>query len=431
MLRMMSGPVQRFPGVVVIGGGPAGLMAAEAARATGAEVDLLEAKPSVGRKFLIAGRGGLNLTHADPRPRFEQRYSRGSEAVAHWLDGFDAEALRAWARTLGVETFVGSSGRVFPQDMKAAPLLRSWVQRLRGTGVRLHMRERWAGFDAEGRALIDGPSGQRAIDAPAVVLALGGGSWPQLGSDGAWLPWLAGRGVATVPLVASNCGFDVDWSGFLAGKFAGSPLKPVAAIWHDAQGREHRQQGECVLTATGIEGSLVYAIGADLRAAIERSGEALLHLDLVPSMSLEKLQQALAAPREGRSLSEVLRRRLKIEGAKAALLRECLEPAVLADAQALAAAIKAVPLRLRRLRPIAEAISTAGGIALEALDETLALRALPGWYACGEMLDWDAPTGGYLLSACFASGRLAGRHAGLAALAREPAAGGRISATPA
>ena len=403
--------VERYPGVLVIGGGPAGLMAAEAARAGGVEVDLLDAKASVGRKFLIAGRGGLNLTHADPRPRFEQRYPRGAEQVARWLDGFDADALRAWARGLGVETFVGSSGRVFPTDMKAAPLLRAWVQRLRDAGVRMHMRQRWVGFDAQGRALLESPVGTRAIEARAIVLALGGGSWPQLGSDGAWLPWLAARGVATVPLEASNCGFDVDWSEHLATRFAGSPLKPVVALWRDAQGRERRQQGECVLTATGIEGSLIYAIGADLRAGLARHGCVTLHLDLAPATPLEKLHAVLAAPRDGRSLSEILRRRLKLDGAKAALLRERLPPQTLADPAALAAGIKRLPIALQAARPIAEAISTAGGIAVDALDEGLQLRALPGWFACGEMLDWDAPTGGYLLTACFASGLLAGRSA--------------------
>ena len=420
-------PLQRFPGVVVIGGGPAGLMAAEAARATGAEVDLLEAKPSVGRKFLIAGRGGLNLTHADPRPRFEQRYGRGATAVAAWLDGFDAEALRRWAAGLGIATFVGSSGRVFPTDMKAAPLLRAWVQRLRDSGVRMHMRERWQGFDAAGKAIVEGPAGRRSIEAGAVVLALGGGSWPQLGSDGAWLPWLATRGVATVPLEASNCGFDVGWSGFLATTFAGAPLKPVAALWRDAAGREQRQQGECVLTATGIEGSLIYAIGADLRAAIGRDGAAVLGLDLLPATPVERVRSALAAPRDGRSLSEVLRRRLKLDGAKAALLRDRLTPGVLADPVALATAIKHLPIPLRAARPIAEAISTAGGIALDAIDERLALNALPGWFACGEMLDWDAPTGGYLLTACWASGARAGHHAGLHAM---PGGIGRSTATP-
>lgn len=404
-------PAWRCDGVAVIGGGPAGLMAAEVARAAGVEVDLFEAKPSVGRKFLIAGRGGMNLTHSDARPRFEQRYSRASGAVARWLDAFDAEALRVWARGLGVDTFVGSSGRVFPTDMKSAPLLRAWVSRLKEQGVRMHMRQRWAGFDDDGVARLDGADGARRLQARAVVLALGGGSWPQLGSDGAWLPWLHARGVETRPLEASNCGFDVAWSEYLATKFAGAPLKPVVAHWRDREGRERQQQGECVLSAHGIEGSLVYAIGPDLRAALHRDGHAVLHLDLVPGLGIERVHAALAQPREGRSLSEVLRRRLKLDGAKAALARELLPPATLADPAALAAALKRLPIRLGGVRPIAEAISTAGGIAFDAVDERLMLKALPGWFASGEMLDWDAPTGGYLLTACFASGVVAGRAA--------------------
>ena len=404
-------PLQRFPGVLVIGGGPAGLMAAESARRTGVEVDVLEGKPSVGRKLLIAGRGGLNLTHGDARPRFDQRYVRGAARVAQWLDGFDAEALRAWARDLGVETFVGSSGRVFPVDMNAAPLLRGWVARLKQQGVRLHVRERWVGFDPEGRPVVAGPNGERAVDAGAVVLALGGGSWPQLGSDGAWMPWLAACGVATAPLEASNCGFDIGWSERLSGTFAGAPLKPVAALWRDGAGRTHRRQGECVITETGLEGSLLYAIGADLRDEIRREGAATLRLDLLPGTPLERVEGALRAPREGRSLSEVLRRRLALQGAKAALLRDIVAAPTLADPTALAEAIKGLPLRLRAPRPMAEAISTAGGVALDAVDDALMLRARPGWFACGEMLDWDAPTGGYLLTACFASGAHAGRAA--------------------
>lgn len=399
------------PGVAIIGGGPAGLMAAEVARRAGVDVDLFEAKPSVGRKFLIAGRGGLNLTHGDPRPRFEQRYSRGTGEVAHWLDAFDSEQLRSWARELGVETFVGSSGRVFPNDMKAAPLLRAWVARLKQDGVRMHMRQRWTGFDGGGHAVLEGPDGPRRLQTGAVVLALGGGSWPQLGSDGAWLPWLAERGVPTVPLEASNCGFDVAWSPFIATKFAGAPLKPVIAHWRDAGGRERQMQGECVLSAHGIEGSLIYAIGPDLRATLRRDGHVDIGFDLVPGLPPERVRDALAKPREGRSLSEVLRRRLKLDGAKAALLRERLSPADLADAGRLAQAIKRLPVRLGAPRPIAEAISTAGGLAMGAVDGELGLSALPGWFACGEMLDWDAPTGGYLLTACFASGVVAGRAA--------------------
>ncbi len=399
------------PGVAVIGGGPAGLMAAEAARALGVAVDLFEAKPSVGRKFLIAGRGGLNLTHSDARPAFDQRYSRGQSEVCAWLDQFDADALRAWAKDLGVETFVGTSGRVFPTDMKAAPLLRAWVQRLRERGVSMHMRQRWAGFDVQGQAVIEGPDGPRVLHAKAVVLALGGGSWPQLGSDGAWLPWLKEKGVSTLPLEASNCGFDVGWSEHIATQHAGAPLKPIVAHWRDTAGVWHKRQGECVITSTGVEGSLLYAIGPDLRALIQRDGVAQLELDLLPALPLNKVLAILQQPRNGRSLSEILRRKLHLDGAKAALVREVLPREAMTDHARVASAIKALPLRLVATRPIAEAISTAGGVALNATIAGLQLQALPGWFVCGEMLDWDAPTGGYLLSACFASGKCAGEAA--------------------
>ncbi len=410
----MSGSTEQAwhcPGVAIIGGGPAGLMAAEAARALGVAVDLFEAKPSVGRKFLIAGRGGLNLTHSDARPAFDQRYSRGQTEVSAWLDHFDAEALRAWAKGLGVETFVGTSGRVFPTDMKAAPLLRAWVQRLRDQGVRMHMRQRWAGFDAQGQAVIEGPDGPRVLHAKAVVLALGGGSWPQLGSDGAWLPWLKEKGVPTLPLQASNCGFDVGWSEHIATPHAGAPLKPIVAHWRDIDGVWHKRQGECVITSTGIEGSLLYAIGPDLRALIQRDGEAQLELDLLPALPLNKVLAILQQPRNGRSMSEILRRKLHLDGAKAALVREVLPREAMTDHPRVASAIKALPLRLVATRPIAEAISTAGGVALDATSAELQLHALPGWFVCGEMMDWDAPTGGYLLSACFASGKCAGEAA--------------------
>ena len=408
---MHRAPDLHCPGVVVIGGGPAGLMAAEAARSAGVEVDLFEAKPSVGRKFLIAGRGGLNLTHGEARPAFDRRYSRGGEHATDWLDDFDGPALRAWAHDLGIETFVGSSGRVFPTDLKAAPLLRAWVARLKAQGVRLHMRHRWSGFDTDGAAVFDTPQGPRRLQAGAVVLALGGSSWPQLGSDGAWLPWLAARGVPVQPLEASNCGFDRPWSEYFRQRFAGAPLKPVIAHWTAADGQPRQRQGECVLSEYGLEGSLLYAIGPDLRASLRREGKALLHLDLLPGIGPERVHEALSQPRAGRSLSEVLRRRLKLDGAKAALLRELLPAAVFADPAGLASAIQRLPLTLHSARPIAEAISTAGGLALDGIDKALAIGALPGWFACGEMLDWDAPTGGYLLTACFASGVRAGRAA--------------------
>ncbi|MFT3761922.1 MAG: TIGR03862 family flavoprotein [Pseudoxanthomonas sp.] len=397
--------------LAVIGGGPAGLMAAETARAAGVEVDLYEAKGSVGRKFLIAGKGGLNLTHSEPRPAFDTRYRERVAQVGRWLDAFDADALREWARGLGVETFVGSSGRVFPADLKAAPLLRGWVRRLRDAGVRFHVHHRWLGWNGDGALRFAAPDGETAVAADATVLALGGASWPQLGSDGAWLPALAEARVAVAPLKPANCGFDVEWSGHFAGKFAGAPLKPVVAHWRDARGKEHALQGECVASADGIEGSLVYAISAELRDAIERDGFATLHLDLAPGRDLARLQRDLEKPRNGRSFGEFLRRQTGLEGAKAALLREALDKPRLDDAAAVARTIKRLPLKLLRPRPVAEAISSAGGVDFGALDADLMLRAKPGTFCAGEMLDWEAPTGGYLLTACFASGLIAGRAA--------------------
>lgn len=406
------------PTLTIIGAGPAGLMAAETARAAGLDVDVYEAKGSVGRKFLLAGVGGMNLTHGEPHPAFEQRYGERAAAIGRWLDTFDADALRAWARGLGVETFVGTSGRVFPADLKAAPLLRAWVHRLRESGVRFHVHHRWLGWTDDGALRFGTPTGERCVRPDATVLALGGGSWPQLGSDGAWQPWLAERGVDVTPLKPSNCGFDIGWSAHLAERYAGAPLKPVVAHWQDADGREHQRQGECVITATGIEGSLVYALSAMLRDAIARDGHATLTLDLAPDRSLERLEKDLAKPRGSRSLSEHLRRQAGIAGVKAALLHETLDKARLQDNAALARAIKRLELRLKNPRPLAEAISSAGGVRLEAMDEELMLKTLPGTFCAGEMLDWEAPTGGYLLTACFASGLRAGRAAAAWAKAR-------------
>ena len=403
-----------LPGLAVVGGGPAGLMAAEAARAAGCEVDLFEAKGSVGRKFLIAGKGGLNLTHAEPMPGFAARYGARQAEVAAWLRDFGADDLRQWARGLGVETYVGSSERVFPLDRKAAPLLRGWVRRLKDQGVRFHVQHRWLGWDADGALCFATPEGERRVRAAATVLALGGGSWPQLGSDGAWVEAVAARGVDVAPLLPSNCGFDAGWSAHFAERHAGAPLKPVIAHWRDAASGEHSLQGECVVSADGIEGSLVYALSVPLREAIARDGHATLWLDLVPGRSLERLRSELGKPRQGRSLSEHLRRQAGVGGVKAALLREVLGPGELADMDRIAATLKRLPLRLLRPRPIAEAISSGGGVRLEALDSALMGTTLPGVFFAGEMLDWEAPTGGYLLTACFASGR----RAGLAAAAR-------------
>ncbi|RDI99875.1 TIGR03862 family flavoprotein [Dyella solisilvae] len=397
------------PRLAVIGGGPAGLMAAETARAGGLEIDLYEAKGSVGRKFLIAGKGGMNLTHGEPKPDFVQRYGARAPEVAAWLDDFDADALREWARGLGVDTFVGSSGRVFPSDLKAAPLLRGWVHRLRESGVQFHVHHRWLGWNADGSLRMATPEGERSIHADSVVLALGGGSWPQLGSDGAWQPWLTDRGVDVAPLAPSNCGFDIGWSEHITSRFAGAPLKPVVIHLRDASGSEHTRQGECVVTATGIEGSLIYAFSGMLRDSIAAHGGVTIELDLSPGRTLERLRDELARPRGSRSMSDHLRRQTGLSGVKAALLHEVLDRERFHDADALARAIKRLPLRLLRPRPIAETISSAGGVRLEALDENLMLKALPGVFCAGEMLDWEAPTGGYLLTACFASGYRAGR----------------------
>ncbi|NUO77527.1 MAG: TIGR03862 family flavoprotein [Lysobacter sp.] len=400
-----------LPGLAIVGGGPAGLMAAETARAAGIEVDVYEGKGSVGRKFLIAGKGGLNLTHAEPRPGFDARYRERAPQIARWLDAFDADALRAWARGHGVETYVGSSDRVFPVDRKAAPLLRGWVRRLREDGVRFHVQHYWLGWSEDGALRFATPEGERQVRAHACVLALGGGSWPELGSDGAWAPWLSGRGIDVAPLQPSNCGFDIAWSEHFAQRQAGQPLKPVVAHWRDADGREQALQGECVATAHGIEGSLIYALSAPLREAIARDGHATLTLDLAPGRELERLHTDLARPRAGRSFSEHLRRQTGLSGVKAALLHEVLDAEAKQDPLRVATTIKRLPLRLLRARPIAEAISSAGGVRLEALDDGLQLRALPGTYCAGEMLDWEAPTGGYLLTACYASGLIAGRAA--------------------
>ncbi len=412
----MSDATLPSPQLAIIGGGPAGLMAAEVARAAGVEVDLYEAKGSVGRKFLIAGKGGLNLTHAEPRPGFDARYRERSTEVGRWLDDFDADALRAWARGFGIETYVGTSGRVFPLDRKAAPLLRGWVRRLRDSGVHFHVQHRWIGWNAQGTLRFNTPDGERLARADAVVLALGGGSWPQLGSDGAWQSLVSERGVEVAPLQPSNCGFDIGWSAHFRERHAGAPLKPVVAHWRDSDGNEHALQGECVVTETGIEGSLVYALSAPLREAIVRDGETTLTLDLAPGRDLARLAADLAKPRGGRSLSEHLRRQAGLDGVKTALLYEVFGKDRMPDGAALAQAIKRLPLRLRRPRPLAEAISSAGGVRLEALDDALMLRALPGLlpagiFVAGEMLDWEAPTGGYLLTACFASGLRAGRGA--------------------
>ena len=434
--------------LAVIGAGPAGLMAAEAAVAAGVRsVQVFDAMPSAGRKFLLAGKGGLNLTHSEPLAQFLGRYGERTAQLAPWVQGFGPDALRAWAHGLGIETFVGTSGRVFPADMKAAPLLRAWLQRLRAAGVRLHMRQRWVGWrDAHGAAPADGPppllfatpTGLACVRARAVLLALGGASWARLGSDGAWAALLHERGVSVAPLQPANCGFDVlgaradggetrreflrellgrqeapqpGWSAYFAERFAGQPLKSVRLSFTDSQGRAFDRRGEFVATTGGIEGSLVYAASSLLRDEIAAHGHATLQLDLLPDHTGERVLAEVRHPRGARSLANHLKGRLGLGGIKLALLHEVLGRQGMQEAQQLAQAIKALPLTLVAPRPIDESISSAGGVRFEELDENLMLRALPGVFCAGEMLDWEAPTGGYLLTACFATGRAAGQGA--------------------
>jgi hypothetical protein len=428
--------------VAIIGAGPAGLMAAEACALAGARVTVYDAMPSAGRKFLLAGKGGLNLTHSEPLDAFYRRYAGSTEPLRPLLDAFGPAALRAWAQQLGVDTFVGTSGRVFPREMKAAPLLRAWLQRLRRAGVTFRSRHRWIGWappmpgtgsPIRLRLAANGPTARAAaasqpeipaqairslsraelvVTADAVVLALGGGSWPRLGSDGDWVPVLAAQGVAIAPLAPANCGFDCGWSDHFGSRFAGAPVKSVAIALAAADSGggsgSHFRCGEFVITATGVEGSLIYATAAAARDRIATMGAAILHLDLLPDRSEEWILQALRRPRGTRSTANHLRRCLRIDGVKAGLLRECLLPAEHADERRLAGAVKRLPLRLLSPRPLPEAISSAGGVRFESLDGRLMLRALPGVFCGGEMLDWEAPTGGYLLTACFATGRAAG-----------------------
>lgn len=391
-----------LPRVVIVGGGPAGLMAAEVLSALpGLAADVYDAMPSVGRKFLMAGKGGMNITHSEPLPDFVGRYGARAGQLAPWLAAFSPTALRDWIHGLGIDTFVGTSGRVFPTEMKAAPLLRAWLHRLRSQGVHFHVRHRWLGWSGAGLRFAT-PDGEIVVQAAAVILALGGGSWARLGSDGAWVPVLRDSGIDVAPLKPANCGFDVAWSPYFSERFAGQPVKPVVA---SCAGQT--RQGEFNITATGIEGGLVYALSALLRDALARDGHAALTLDLAPGRSIERLAADLARPRGRDSLANHLRRRAGIEGVKAALLRELCPPETLAAPALLAAAIKALAVPVGATRPIDEAISTAGGVSFAALDGALMLHGKPGVFCAGEMVDWEAPTGGYLLTACLASGRVA------------------------
>jgi hypothetical protein len=422
--------------VIVVGGGPAGLVAAEVLAQAGVEVHVYDAMPSVGRKFLLAGKGGLNLTHSEPLETFCSRYGERRASLEPLVREFGPHEIREWAAALGVDTFIGTSGRVFPADMKAAPLLRAWLHRLRSCGVHFHMRHRWLGWLGDGSLAFESQAGAVAAKADAVVLALGGASWKRLGSDGAWVPLLAERGAALAPLQPANCGFEVTvhpheagketrreffrdlaglgtapsgWSTHFSSGFAGQPFKSVAIRFTDSQGRNFARKGEFVATATGVEGSLIYAASSLLRDEISATGSATLYLDLLPDKTAERVLQDVRHPRGSRSLSSHLKSRLGIEGIKSAILYEILGKDGMADAPKLAAAIKALPITLTATRPIDEAISTAGGVRFEGMDAGLMLSAAPGVFCAGEMLDWEAPTGGYLLTACFATGRAAAK----------------------
>ncbi len=418
--------------VLVVGAGPAGLMAAEQLSNAGIAVHVCDAMPSVGRKFLRAGIGGLNLTHAENTQSFRSRYShsesdvdgadgKGVETVSSWLQDFDADALRRWAQQLGVETFVGSSGRVFPVGLKAAPLLRAWLHRLREQGCVLHTRWRWVGFSEAHSAttqsgpfhtlVFETPDGTQKVSAQAVIFALGGGSWARLGSDGCWLPVLAQAGVDCSALKPANCGFDYDWSMRLLEQFAGSPLKSVGLTVQDARGQVvFSRKGEALVSRHGIQGSLIYAASRHIRDLIDHEGAARICWDLLPDRTLAQVQAALRAPRGKDSLSNWLRKRLGLEGVRLSLFHE-LAGKTCSDVDQLAGLLKQLPQTLHKARPIDEAISTAGGVLLSAVDDQLMSAAIPGLFFAGEMLDWEAPTGGYLLNASFASGRRAGQGA--------------------
>ncbi|MBL4748200.1 MAG: TIGR03862 family flavoprotein [Magnetovibrio sp.] len=391
---------------VIIGGGPAGLMAAEALTSRGITVDLYDAMPSLGRKFLMAGKSGLNLTHGEPFVDFLDRFGHARQNLKPILEAFTPTDIEAWANDLGVETYVGTSKRVFPKDFKAAPLLRAWLRRLRANGLTVHARHKWNGWADNGVLAFDTPKGDILINAETTILALGGASWPKLGSDANWVPWLVKNGVSILPLKAANCGFDVDWSAHFLDRFEGNPVKNARLSFRGA-----RIPGDFVITARGIEGGPVYALASKLIESLDNTGSATLAVDLLPDRSGADIQARLSRPRGKQSMATFLKKNLNLSGVKAGILYECTAKNAFDDPINLAATIKAVPLAIDKPRPIEEAISTSGGVAWHNLDKGLHLNVLPNVFVAGEMLDWDAPTGGYLLSACLATGRWAGQMA--------------------
>ncbi|MDO9163377.1 MAG: TIGR03862 family flavoprotein [Methylococcaceae bacterium] len=393
--------------VAIIGGGPAGLMAAEVLIKSGIKVDVYDAMPSVGRKFLMAGKGGMNISNAEPFDRFLTRYGASRRHLEAMLSDFGPDALVAWLKELGINTFTGSSGRIFPTDMKAAPLLRAWLHRLRLAGVMFHVRHQWLGWTENNALRFNTANGEKTSAADATILALGGASWPQLGSTGTWVPLLHDKSVTINPLKPANCGFDVSWSEYFCNRFAGQALKSVQVSFI-AAGQQVSQKGEFVITQTGLEGGLIYSLSALLRDEIAVVGSVTVYIDLAPDNDFDTLLGKVSMPRGKQSLANHLRKRLKLSAVKIALLHEILSTDDCADPMLLCTTIKALPVKLTGARPIGEAISSAGGICFSAIDDKLMLSAMPGVFCAGEMLDWEAPTGGYLLTACFATGLWAG-----------------------
>jgi uncharacterized flavoprotein (TIGR03862 family) len=392
--------------VAVIGAGPAGLMAAEVLAAGGAKVTVYDRMPSVGRKFLMAGRGGLNLTHSEELSEFLTRYGAATANLRAAIEAFPPEALRAWSAALGQSTYVGTSGRVFPVTMKASPLLRAWLRRLDASGVTFALRHEWTGFDEKKRPTFSGPGGAVTSEVNAMVLALGGASWPRLGADGGWVDLLKHEGVGESPLKPSNCGFLTDWSDHIK-RHAGQPLKRIAL-----SSGEHNVRGEAIITETGIEGGAIYALSSHIRDAIDAKGDATLHIALRPDVWVKEIERKSAIPRGKQSLSNFLRKMFSLSPVEIALMQEATggKLATLAPDE-LAKLINAVPVRLTGTAPIERAISSAGGIRFDQIDAQFMLSARPGVFVAGEMLDWEAPTGGYLLQACFATGVAAGKGA--------------------